>query len=106
MTAAQSGGVLDVSPAPAAAPSAMPAPAPVPAPVATTVYDSTQTQAAPAPVTVTPSGGGSYIVQKGDTLWKIASNHYGDGKQWQKICSANPGLTPETLKAGQTITIP
>lgn len=86
--------VLDINPTPA--------PAPTPAPVAVTP--------APTPVAVveTPaaSASGSYTVQKGDTLWKIASTEYGDGKQWQKICSANPGLTPETLKAGQTINIP
>ena len=48
----------------------------------------------------------SYTVQKGDTLWKIATTSYGDGKQWQKIASANPGLSPSTLKVGQTILIP
>lgn len=85
------------------------APAPAPAPVATTqqpvIYDT-----APAPQVIavaTPSGnGGKYTVQKGDTLWKIATTQYGDGKQWQRITAANPGLSPETLKAGQTIAIP
>lgn len=88
--------VLDISPSPAPEPA--PAPFAVdPAPVA-----------APAPVVTAPpaTGGSSYTVQKGDTLWKIASNQYGDGKQWQRIASANPGLTPETLKIGQTIYIP
>jgi nucleoid-associated protein YgaU len=47
-----------------------------------------------------------HTVVKGDTLWKIATASYGDGKQWQRIASANPGLTPATLKAGQTIMIP
>ena len=87
------------------------APAPEPAPVATTpqpvIYDT-----APAPQVIavatptTPGGGGKYTVQKGDTLWKISTSQYGDGKQWQRIAAANPGLSPETLKAGQTITIP
>ena len=82
-----------------------------PAPVATTpqpvIYDT-----APAPQVIaaatptTPGGSGKYTVQKGDTLWKIATSQYGDGKQWQRITAANPGLSPETLKAGQTITIP
>ena len=96
-------GVLDVSPAPVAS-STPAAYAPPVAPVAPAqpVMDATVV----APAAPAAAGGASYKVQKGDTLWKIASSQYGDGKQWQKICSANPGLTPETLKAGQTITIP
>ncbi len=49
---------------------------------------------------------GSYVVKKGDTLYGIARQRYGDGKQWQKIASANPGLSPSSLKVGSTITIP
>jgi 5'-nucleotidase len=64
--------------------------------------------AAPAAFNSTPAlaGGGSYTVKKGDTLYKIAREHYGDGKQWQKIASANPGLSPSSLKVGQKIAIP
>jgi 5'-nucleotidase / UDP-sugar diphosphatase len=64
---------------------------------------------APA-VTQTPGaatgGGGSYVVRKGDTLFGIAKQTYGNGNQWQRIASANPGLSPGTLKAGQTIVLP
>jgi 5'-nucleotidase len=62
--------------------------------------------------TMNPAGGagsmatGSYMVKKGDTLYGIARQRYGDGKQWSKIASANPGLRPETLKVGQNIVIP
>ncbi|MBC8107574.1 MAG: LysM peptidoglycan-binding domain-containing protein [Anaerolineae bacterium] len=49
---------------------------------------------------------GPYTVKKGDTLYSIARTRYGDGKQWQKITAANPGLRPESLKVGQTITVP
>ena len=61
-----------------------------------------------ASVTQTPGGaaGGSYVVKKGDTLFGIAKTAYGNGNQWQRIASANPGLSPGTLKAGQTITLP
>ena len=52
------------------------------------------------------TGAGNYTVQKGDTLYKIARDRYGDGKQWQRIASANPGLSPATLKVGQKIAIP
>jgi 5'-nucleotidase len=49
---------------------------------------------------------GPYTVKKGDTLYGIAKQRYGDGKQWVRIAEANPGLRPEALKAGQTITLP
>jgi 5'-nucleotidase/UDP-sugar diphosphatase len=64
--------------------------------------------AAPDPVySQTPAAGnGSYTVKKGDTLYRIAKDHYGDGKQWQKIASANPGVSPQSLKVGQTLVIP
>jgi 5'-nucleotidase len=74
------------------------------------VYDTATVQAQP---TATPdagaglgAAGGTYTVKKGDTLYAIAKNRYGDGKQWVRIAEANPGLRPETLKAGQTITLP
>jgi 5'-nucleotidase / UDP-sugar diphosphatase len=89
-------GVTDIS-IPAAPVPYTPAPAPQPV-----VYDST-----PAPAVATPaSGGDKYVVQKGDTLFSLAKNRYGNGNQYPKILSANPGLTPENLQAGQTITIP
>jgi nucleoid-associated protein YgaU len=51
-------------------------------------------------------GGTQYHVQQGDTLFGIARSRYGDGKRWQEIASANPGLTPDTLRAGSTIVVP
>ena len=96
-------GVTDISAVPAAP---VAAPAPISTPVQPVISDA-PTQA-PAPIAAAPAApaGGKYTVQKGDTLWKIATASYGDGKQWQKIASANPGLSPSTLKAGQTIMIP
>jgi 5'-nucleotidase/UDP-sugar diphosphatase len=85
--------VTDISPTPAQASYAPPV---AQAPVQPVVAD---TAAAPA-------AGGKYTVKKGDTLWKIASAHYGNGNQWQKIASANPGLTAENMKAGQKIVLP
>ena len=91
--------VLDVTaPAPATTASA-PAPAVV-APVA-----------APAAVTQTPTvtsaaAGSNYTVKKGDTLFRIAKEHYGDGKKWQQIAAANPGVSPSSLKVGQTLVMP
>ena len=89
------GSVTDISPAPVT--TYQPAPQPVAQPVS---YETTTPQA---------SGGlasGSYTVKKGDTLYNIAVRRYGDGKQWTKIASANPGLQPSSLKIGQTITVP
>ncbi len=48
----------------------------------------------------------SYKVKKGDTLYRIARTEYGDGKKWTLIASANPGVSPQSLKAGQMIVIP
>ena len=50
--------------------------------------------------------GGTYTVKKGDTLYRIAKEHYGSGKQWQKIAAANPGASPQTLRVGQKLVIP
>lgn len=50
--------------------------------------------------------GSTYTIRKGDTLWSIATRHYGDGKQWQRIVDANPGLNPQKLAVGQVITLP
>src|SRR5262249_52035977 len=59
-----------------------------------------------APAAPAAAAGGTYTVQKGDTLYKIARERYGDGKQWQRIAAANPGLSPTTLKVGQKIVVP
>lgn len=48
----------------------------------------------------------SYTVRRGDTLWRIASNKYGNGQKWKDIINANPGLTPQSLRIGQTINLP
>lgn len=95
----QNESVADVS-TPMPASSYQPAPQPVAQPV---IYDNTLSSQSP---TASSSIGGSYTVKKGDTLYSIARQRYGDGKQWQRIASANPGLQPQSLKVGQTITIP
>ena len=59
-----------------------------------------------APLTPPPATGGNYTVRQGDTLWSIARNHYGDGQKWKTIVAANPGLTPEKMRIGQTIMLP
>mgnify|MGYP001553562529 FL=1 len=51
---------------------------------------------------------GTYTVQSGDTLWKIAEDHYGDGNQFQKIFEANSELldSPDHILPGQELVIP
>jgi hypothetical protein len=34
-------------------------------------------------------GAGWYVVAPGDTLWRIARMHYGDGGAWRRILRAN-----------------
>lgn len=68
----------------------------------TTVAKATHASRAKATV----ASGDAYKVKKGDTLYAIAKAQYGDGKKWERIAAANPGLTPGTLRAGQTLTIP
>jgi nucleoid-associated protein YgaU len=100
--------VTDITPPPA--PAYQPAPAHQQQQQATAaqpvVYDSMQTQANATGAAPAMAGGGSYTVKKGDTLYSIARTRYGDGKQWQRITAANPGLEPSKLKVGQTIVIP
>jgi 5'-nucleotidase len=97
-------GVMDVNATSANnSPSAY-TPAPQPIAAQPVTYDTMPSNGAAN--TGTAGANGSYTVKKGDTLYSIARSRYGDGKQWQKIASANPGLRPETLKVGQTITVP
>ena len=71
------------------------------------VYDAAPAQQTqPVDTAATAMASGSYTVKKGDTLYGIARQRYGDGKQWTRIVEANPGLRPETLKVGQTIAVP
>ena len=80
-------------------------PAPQPVITSTPAYQPTPAPAPAAPAAA-PTGGTRHVVQKGETLYGIAQAKYGSGKEWPRIAQANPGLTPETLKAGQTIIIP
>jgi nucleoid-associated protein YgaU len=81
-------------------------------PVATATPKAEVSKPTPAPTKVeekatTPSGG-TYVVQKGDSLWKIAVAQYGDGYQWVKIYNANKaviGKNPGIIRAGQILSL-
>jgi nucleoid-associated protein YgaU len=77
---------------------------PIPQPVA---YTAAAPDPAPVAVSSTPAAtGNTHVVRRGETLYGIAKQTYGSGKEWQKIAMANPGVTPTTLKVGQTLVIP
>jgi len=85
-------------------PSITPPPQPIPAAVV-----ETQTPAIPAASSSRgnrDAGGQRYTIKAGDTLYHIAKVQYGDGKQWQRIASANPGISPTSLKVGQILVMP
>ena len=50
----------------------------------------------------------TYVVQKGDTLAKIAVEYYGDARLYTKIFEANRDILsdPDKIKPGQKLRIP
>ena len=50
----------------------------------------------------------TYTVKAGDTLSKIAKQHYGNANSYMKIFEANKGLLqdPDKIQVGQVLTIP
>jgi nucleoid-associated protein YgaU len=49
-----------------------------------------------------------YTVKKGDTLSRIAKEHYGDASKWRPIVEANSDLikNPDLIHVGWVLTIP
>lgn len=89
-----------VRPAPFVPASPAPTPTPTPPPVPT-----------PTPTPTPPPGnnGGTYTVQPGDYLSKIAQKVYGNAHAWRKIYNANRkliGCNPNLILPGQVLTIP
>jgi nucleoid-associated protein YgaU len=48
----------------------------------------------------------TYTVAKGDTLWKIAEKHYGNGAQYKKIVAANNIADENKIHPGEVFVIP
>src|SRR4051812_22429330 len=101
--AAANGAVTDIRPA-APAPAAIQPIQPI-QPVQpvqpVVVADSSPVASATPAIT-----GNTYVIQKGDTLFKIARAKYGDAAAVKKIKEANPGLDANHIKVGQKINLP
>ena len=71
------------------------------------VVKAEKEEPAPAPVTPTVPAG-SYVVQAGDSLWKIAKNLLGTGTRWDDIFEANKATIkdPAKISVGQILVIP
>ncbi|SDX81509.1 LysM peptidoglycan-binding domain-containing protein [Hymenobacter psychrophilus] len=57
----------------------------------------------------TTAAGDTYTVVSGDSLSKIAKNHYGDASKWHQIYDANKatiGSDPDKIEVGQVLTLP
>jgi len=87
------------------APPSAPKVAPAPQPEASSAPDPRPAAEKPA---ASDAGQGTYTVQPGDSLWKIAEAHYGDGSQYMKIFEANQPLLedPDKIYPGQELVIP
>jgi nucleoid-associated protein YgaU len=88
------------------APSTAEEPAPAPAPEAAKP-EATEAKEDTQPA-VAASGGRTYTVQSGDTLWKIAEQLCGSGSKYMKIFEANTDLLdhPDRIFPGQVLKIP
>lgn len=65
----------------------------------------TPDEPAGGPIDLQPS---THIVQKGDTLYRLARFYYDDQTMWKRIWEANRDQIPDpnTLKIGQELIIP
>lgn len=51
-------------------------------------------------------GGKEYTVKEGDSLWSIAETELKDGYKWTEIAKTNSIANPDSIDAGQKITLP
>jgi nucleoid-associated protein YgaU len=92
-------------------PPLQPAPAPPVQPVDISPLQPVPALGTTSPIAVQPTtpagaGGTVHIVQRGETLSKIAADAYGDARYYPHILRANPGLVPEKLRPGMRINLP
>lgn len=47
------------------------------------------------------------VIQSGETLWRIAQQHYGNGNLYHRLLAANPSITnPNLIQVGDLIRVP
>ncbi|TGE27253.1 LysM peptidoglycan-binding domain-containing protein [Hymenobacter metallicola] len=84
-------------------------PAAKPQPAGGTDFFGNNAAPAAAPAQPAAAKGVSYTVVSGDSLSKIAKNHYGDASKWHQIYEANKaiiGNNPDHIEVGQQLTLP
>lgn len=85
-------------------PGAQPTPAPPPV---REVPGTTILPPAPSPDPVRPpQWPKTHVIRPGETLQKIAKQHYGGFSKWRRIADANPGVDPTRIRPGMKLTIP
>jgi nucleoid-associated protein YgaU len=46
-------------------------------------------------------------VQRGDSLWRIATRHLGEGRRWKELHARNPEIrNPNLIRVGDVIRVP
>ncbi|MGQ8630033.1 5'-nucleotidase C-terminal domain-containing protein [Agrobacterium sp. DKPNP3] len=104
------GRISEVTPAGYVAPAKPAAPAPATTAPATTAAPTATAPATTAPAAPTPAAAAAaaskYVVEKGDSLWKIAAEKYGDGALWGKIAKANTLKHPNHIEIGEELELP
>jgi LysM repeat protein len=64
-------------------------------------------EAAVTGVVKTGDAARSVMVQRGDSLWKIALQNLGRGARWRELMAANPGIVdPTRLEVGASVVLP
>lgn len=56
--------------------------------------------------TINTDGEKTYVIQKGDDLWKIAEAQYNNGYSWTEIAKANNISNPSVINVGSKLVIP
>ena len=62
---------------------------------------------APLAASVRQAATQTIVVRRGDSLWKIAAERYGDGTRWSCLALANPGIhDAKVIYPGRILTLP
>lgn len=80
----------------------------VPVPAGSVVPIDSTVRMPPTPPANQRGAGKTYVIQPGDTLWKISEKVYGNGRHWQEIFDLNKDRirTPTDLTVGVELRLP